>query len=138
VTEIMDFTPEERDIQFRINDDVFQAMPDMPALDAMKFASEGERFQEADVEERLEILRDMFRLILKPDSAERFIERLQSREQPIGAETMFKIIPWLMEQYGLRPTDQPDDSSGGSGDPASGTSSTGSAPALALASPASR
>lgn len=123
MTEIMDFTPTRRTIQFRIDDDVFTANADVPALVLMEFSAHADQFERVGIEERREILKRMFDLVLTPASSETFMARLSSFENPIGAGTMNRVIPWLMEQYGLLPTQPSGSSSAGPDSPESGRSS---------------
>jgi len=76
----------------------------------------------------LKVLGDAFTLILVPESAERFRERLASRDNPF--DLMREVIPALVaitEEYTDRPTPPSSPSSAGSTN--DGTSSTDGAPA---------
>jgi hypothetical protein len=136
MTEIVDFTPqvvesmrdftvEKPRVQFKL-DDVFTGVRDIPAVKAMEFSGHADQLQREDLEmsERIAGFMDILRLLLVPDSAELFISRLNDPLNPIGVPTMLKIVPWLFEQYAQRPTTPDSDSSTGSGNPESGTSST--------------
>lgn len=78
----------------------------------------------------MKILDEVFGLVLVPDSATRFHERLFSRENPfdLGKEVM-PALEWLIEEYTERPTVPSPPSSTGSSDGAS--SSTSGAPDVA-------
>jgi hypothetical protein len=137
MTEIVDFTPqvvesmrdftvEKPRVQFKLDNDVFTGVRDIPAVKAMEFSGHADQLQREDLEmsERIAGFMDILRLLLVPDSAELFISRLNDPLNPIGVPTMLKIVPWLFEQYAQRPTTPDSDSSTGSGNPESGTSST--------------
>jgi hypothetical protein len=136
MTELVDFTPRSDDVydftvakprvQFKLDDDIFVGVRDIPAIKAMEFSGHSDKMQREDVtmEERIALFMDILRLLLEPESADRFIARLSDSTNPIGTSTMLKIVPWLFEKYAARPTTPDSDSSAGSGNPESGTSST--------------
>jgi hypothetical protein len=110
VVEIKDFSFSIEPKRFRINDDIFEATPEMPltiAVTAAKIASSG-ALQKGDMEPVLEF----FDEILLEESAARFRQRMtEDKKQPIGMRHINAIIPWLLEEYGLRPTAPSSDSS---------------------------
>lgn len=124
--EIQDFTSEKPRVQFKLDGDVFTGVRDIPAVRAMEFSGHSDALLRDDIsmDERIAGFMDILRLLLVPESAELFITRLSDPINPIGVKTMLKIVPWLFEQYSLRPTTPDSDSSTGSGNPESGTSST--------------
>lgn len=139
MSEIVDFTPRPADsihdftvvkprVQFKLDNDVFIGVREIPAVKAMEFSSHSEQLkrEDAPMEERIAGFMDILRLLLEPDSAELFISRLTDSINPIGVQTMLKVVPWLFEQYAQVPTTPDSDSSTGSGNPESGISSTAS------------
>ncbi len=125
-SEIHDFTVEKPRVQFKLDGDIFTGVRDIPAVKAMEFSGHADKLHRDNVsmDERVAGFMDILRLLLVPDSAELFISRLSDPINPIGVPTMLKVVPWLFEQYSLRPTTPDSDSSTGSGNPESGTSST--------------
>lgn len=125
-SEVHDFTVEKSRVQFKLDGDIFTGVRDIPAVKAMEFSGHADQLKrdDAPMEERIAGFMDIIRLLLEPDSAELFIARLNDSANPIGIQTMLKVVPWLFEQYSLRPTTPDSDSSTGSGNPESGTSST--------------
>ena len=111
---IMDFTIAYEPIVFRINKDVFTAYDDLPALTLMEFSATASAATESDDEAAQQSLIRQFELVLRPESAALFIERMRDREHPIGLRHIQKVVPWLMEQFGLRPTEASSNSSTGS------------------------
>jgi hypothetical protein len=124
--ELMDFSSPRRSIKFRVDADVFEAAPDIPAELALDYADKAERLAGGDAtyEDQKEILHALFRMVLFPESADRFISRLSDRRNPIGQAKIARITRWLFEEYGLRPTGSDSVSSTGSESLAAGTSST--------------
>jgi hypothetical protein len=123
----MDFSSPRKSLKFRIDEDVFEASPDIAAELALIYADEAEKLTGADATnaQQIEIIHKLFRMVLFPESAERFIERLSDQRRPIGQQKIAKITRWLFEEYGLRPTESDSASSTGSENRDAGTSSTG-------------
>jgi hypothetical protein len=71
-----------------------------------------------------DLLKRALELALMPDSWERFAARLSDKTRPIDDDQMSDVVLWLLEQYGLRPTEPSSPSSDGPASPESGTSST--------------
>lgn len=124
--ELMDFSSPRRSIKFRVDEDVFEAVADIPAELALEYADKTERLTsgESSFENQKEIIHSLFRMVLLPESADRFIARLSDRRNPIGQAKIGRITQWLFEEYGLRPTESDSASSTGSVSLAAGTSST--------------
>lgn len=135
-TEVHDFSSGTPRVQFKLDGEIFTGVRDIPAIKALEFSGHSDKLKRDDIpmSERIALFMDILRLLLEPTSAERFIARLSDTENPIGLSTMLKIVPWLFEQYSLRPTEPDSDSSAGSGNPESGTSSTVSTSGVALTS----
>lgn len=58
-------------------------------------------------------INDFFELTLMPESLERFNALLADPEKIVTVETLGEITAWMVEQYSLRPTQQPEPSSSG-------------------------
>lgn len=135
----MDFSSPRASIKFRVDRDVFEAAPDIAAELALRYADEAEKLTAngATNEQQIEVIHKLFRMVLFPESADRFIARLSDQRYPISNEKIMKIVRWLFEEYGLRPTESDSASSTGSESPAAGTSSTASTSAEASTSDSS-
>jgi hypothetical protein len=134
-SEMQDFSS-YKDVRFRIDHvggeqkgepEYFIGLPELPALMLVEFSGTLADLNEATVKDQPKLFTDIFELILTEESAARFTTRMSSREDPIGINQLNKILPWLMEQYGLRPTTPSSGSSGGSPNPDDGTNSTDTA-----------
>jgi hypothetical protein len=127
--EMKDFTRPKRAIKFKVDDDVFDAVPEIAAGLVVQFAEEAELIDKNDVKpgELIGVMTNLFQYVLPPESSTRLITRLTDPKNPIGLERVLEIIQWLLEQYGLRPTEADSDSSDGVLSPVDGTSSTVSA-----------
>lgn len=113
--EIFDFSTGAKRIKFKIDDDVFEAISDLPALTAMEFGQHANTLDaSSDLDAQAKAIETMFRLVLTKESAEVFIGRLNDVNKPIGARQMNSITMWLMEKYGFRPTVPSEASSDGS------------------------
>lgn len=138
MAEIRDFSKKRKDISFRVDDDIFHAAPGVPADVLMDFAAEFSGLTtQATVDQQLKAFRGMFEVVLLPESLKRFNERMRDRENPIEIDQVEEIISWLMEQYGLRPTEVPSSSPPGQPDLVPGTTSTAITPGVASISAAS-
>lgn len=141
--QIRDFTLRMEPKQFRIDSDVFQAPAILSPVTLAKLAklhaSMALTDTSKDVEKTLRQVGDMFKLLLPGKSGERFVERLMSDTEPIDiTRQALPALYWLMEEYGLRPTEPSSPSSNGSATdstPNDGTSSTaGASPATSTTS----
>lgn len=138
MAEMKDFTKKRDDVTFRIDDDVFHAARGVPAEVLMDFAAQFSGMGlNTPVDEQLKAFRGVFELVLLPESLERFTARMRDRENPIEIDQCEEIITWLMERYGLRPTELPSSSPGGPQSQVTGTISTVSTPGAELISAAS-
>lgn len=139
MSEIKDFSKARKRIQFKIDDDVFEASPAVPAEILMDFAAQFSDLdpENAPVGKQLEAFRGVLELVLLDDSLTRFSERLRDRRNPIDIDQMEEIITWLFEVYGLRPTEPSSGSPSGPSVPVSGMALTGSTPAVVSISAAS-
>jgi hypothetical protein len=155
ITEDMqDFSsPKLKDIQFRIDGDVFYAHPKIGALvlkDVLDMQNElalhglrtaieqavaqGIQPDEDTIKEAARLtelhtakIMNFLDLVLLDESARLFAERMHSATNPIDLEQAFKVYTSLIQTYGGRPT-QPSSPSQ-NGDDGSGTKSTAGAPA---------
>lgn len=131
--EVRDFTLPARTKRFRVDDDVFEAPPILPPVTLIKVTTLHTTLSDAtsDIENRLRKIAEMFRLLLPGQSGQRFAERLMSDTEPIDiTRQALPILHWLLECYGMRPTEPSSASLNGSstgGIPNGGTSSTAGA-----------
>lgn len=126
---MMDFSSEREVIRFRVDADVFEASPTLAAGLALAYGEQVELIGDtASAEQQRDAIHSLFRMILLPESADRFIARLNDVERPIGHEQIGRITQWLFEQYSLRPTESDSASSTGSENRDAGTSLTATTP----------
>ncbi len=107
--EIRDFSMSIDPKKFRVNDDIFEAAPQLP----LSLLSMVPKFKSIamEPEKSRDTLLEFFDEILMDGSAAKFRERVFSKTAPIGMPQMMNIITWLLEEYGLRPTEPSSDSS---------------------------
>lgn len=127
--EIMDFSLPRGNIKFRLENDVFEAVPEIATELALEFVDDAAALEEDKIStrEQLAVIKKLFHMVLLPESAERFVARLRDPANPIGPERFQRVLTFLMERYGLRPTEPDSDSSPGSDVRETGTSSMASA-----------
>lgn len=136
---VKDFSKKRKDIVFRVDDDTFHAARGVPADVLMDFAGEFSNIAtDATVDQQLKAFRSLLEVVLLPESLEQFNARMRDRENPIEIDQVEDIVTWLMEQYGLRPTEVPLSLPDGLPAPGLGTTSTVSTPgevSISAASP---
>lgn len=137
--EIRDFTVKRKRILFRVDDDIFEAHP-LLGLGLLQQLARlirtlGElrgadgSVDEQRVDAQIEAISQVFNALLLPECAPRFISRVKGNTIDIR-EQLIPIIYYLLERYGIRPTQQSSDSSTGSPSETGGTSSeAGASPA---------
>lgn len=111
--EIMDFSFSLEPKRFRVNDDIFECAPILPfnvMAQAAHFQISVKDLRE-DPEKALRPIFDFFEAVMLGDSFTRFRARFEDRARPIGLTHLMKIMPWLIEEYGLVPTQQSSNSS---------------------------
>jgi hypothetical protein len=119
-----DFTRERHRLQFTIDGDIFEAAPALPGKTLTEFAKRFTDVSDANLEDRLDIFAEALNMVLLPDSAALFSKRFEDLARPIELEQASDVIVWLLEAYGLRPTQPSSPSSSGPPNPEPGTSST--------------
>lgn len=126
MAEIKDFSKSRKRLQFRIDNDVFEAVAAIPAQVMIDFAK---TITEADPSkmspaDQVGALSSMLKTVLLPTSLKRFRARMSDVENPIEMDQISDVVTWLFEEYGLRPTTGSVSSSNGVSPPGPGTGST--------------
>lgn len=121
---VKDFTAKRERLLFRIDDDIFEAARDLPGKVLARFAGRFNDVEKDSPQRQIEAISDGLGMVLLPESNALFQKRLEDLENPIGLEQAGSVIEWLLEHYGMRPTEPSSDSSTGLPSPASGTNST--------------
>lgn len=112
----------DKPITFRIGADEYSAPPVIPPLQLAALAEvagklNGDGDGRVPVKELVTAIGDVFAELLHEEAGQRFRERLLSRDKPI--DLMKQAVPcllWLMEVYGMRPTEPSSSSTGGLND----------------------
>jgi hypothetical protein len=124
-----DFSRKRPSLAFTIDDDTFTPAPVLPGDVYAEFVSLYNRTGNVDsYQEQHDLLKAALQLALLPDSWERFAKRLKDKTNPIDDDQMADVVLYLLEAYGLRPTQPSQPSSDGPPSPESGTSSTDAQP----------
>ena len=124
--EIKDFSYDSVTIPFRIGEDVFHAHPDIPLSVVGQISKLTDVRGTLEKENGVNVITDVFAEFLQDASGELFRQRVH--EKKIGVKKITEILPWILEKYGLRPTQPSSDSPSGLGDGETGTSSTDGVP----------
>lgn len=110
--EIKDFSINLAPKKFKINDDIYELIPDIPIGLFKDIIS---NVREVRINEDLEPIFKFFDEVMFEDSAKLFRTRAFDKKKPIGPVTLKLIIEWMLEEYGLRPTNPSDSLLNGSG-----------------------
>ena len=120
-----DFSRQRKRLTFTIDGDTFEAAPALPGDIYAEFVTLYNSTGETDTyQEQHDLLKRALELALLEDSFQRFTARLKDKTKPIDDDQMADVVLWLLEEYGMRPTQPSPDSSDGSANPESGTNST--------------
>lgn len=102
-----DFTGSSEPIAFAVHGEKYTAVDDLP----LGIVGSLTAFGKGDKDDHDRYLRQAlaaFKALLEPESFERFEHAVRGTgpdgRVTIGISRLQKIIPWLTEQYGLRPT----------------------------------
>jgi hypothetical protein len=134
-----DFSKKRKRLDFTIEDDTFEAAPALPGDVFAEFVTLYNSTGDTETyQQQHDLLKQAIELALLPESWERFAARLKDKERPIDDDQMSDVVLWLLEEYGMRPTQPSPDSSDGPASPESGTNSTESTPAEASPSETSQ
>lgn len=130
-TRFKDFSKKREPVEFQIDDDIFTAPSILPVPSMQELAEVANAIKiETDNAKLFQRITEVFDAVLTEASAKRFRQRVTSKEEPIDVEQLVDIMLWLLEEYGLRPTQPSSDSSNGALSVTSGTLSTAGAPAV--------
>lgn len=127
-TTIRDFTEQHERLVFRIDDDVFEAARALPGKVLARFAARFADIENTAPDKAMDAITDALGLVLLPESNALFQKRLDDVANPISLDQAGRVIEWLMERYGQRPTEPSSPSATGSSSPESGMSSTDAPP----------
>ncbi|MDT0387811.1 hypothetical protein [Streptomyces dubilierae] len=120
-----DFSKKRKRLDFTIEDDTFEAAPALPGDVFAEFVTLYNSTGETETyQQQHDLLKQALALALLPESWERFAARLKDKANPIDDDQMSDVVLWLLEEYGMRPTQPSQPSSDGPASPESGTSST--------------
>ena len=129
---IRDFTIKKKRIPFRLDDDVFEAYGVLGVTLLQELVDVASSLSDMVAAKKYDGIFDVFSRILYPEHAQRFRERgLAIGDEAIDVKRqLIPILYYLLEEYGVRPTQPSSSSSGGSPGEIDGTSFTpGSEPA---------
>jgi len=126
-----DFSGTAEPVRFKIDNDVFEAPAVLPIPVMQELVNVADRMKNLGHDSAaLNAIVEVFNVILTDASARRFGERIASKSEPIGIRQVIDIMMWLLEAYGLRPTEPSSDSSTGLPGESDGTPSVAGALAV--------
>lgn len=124
-----DFSRKRTRLTFTVDGEEFEAAPALPGDIYAEFVTRYNGTAATDTyQQQHDLMKSALELVLLPDSYSRFADRLKDRANPIDDDQMADVVLYLLEAYGLRPTQPSQLSSDGPPSPESGTSSTDAQP----------
>jgi hypothetical protein len=131
VVKFKDFSLSPEPVTFKISPDEFLCYPEIPLDVIMEVAALAQ--SDATGMERFKQTLELFEGILEPESYETFRRRCRKGTKedpnpfPVGMRHIRDLLPWVMEVYGLRPTQESSESADGSEDESTSLTATASA-----------
>jgi hypothetical protein len=122
VLEYKDFSRPKRQVKFTVGGYEYEAMSAIPLGLALDMAKVARTFKAVDEDSRLDGLWQFFDAALMGDGGKQIQKQAYDKTDPLDTNQLVSIMNWLLEVYGLRPTEPSSNSSTGSSE--SGTSST--------------
>ena len=139
-----DFEEREDPWPFRVGTQMYEAVPAIGVTTLAELSKMQGAFSvlntkladdALDLGEFVGALQGVFSKILVPDSAQRFNARLVDPVKPVSMKTLVGVIAWLMECYGMRPTQPSAPSSSALADDASTSSTPGQPSTVVVTGP---
>lgn len=125
-----DFSKIRKPVVFTIDEDTFRGVPGVPAVVFVNFMAQAQSLgEDEDPEKYFELNVSLLKEVLDVPSFETFHRRINDRDQPIEVDQVNDVTMWLMDEYGMRPTEAPPSSSDGPSALPSGPNSTVRLPA---------
>jgi|SRR5262245_1191972 len=113
VPRFKDFTISEEPVTFRVAPDTFECVPEVSLDVLMEMADVAEL--KGDPKGQLAKMLGFFAGVMTPESYATFVARTKKgARQPIGMRVIVPVLQWMMEVYGLRPTEPSSESADGS------------------------
>lgn len=112
------------------DEEEFEAYPVMPPvrlqelMGIIRAARSVDTSDESKADRAIKMFEDFFVEVLLDESIDRFRKKLSDRMKGVQLEEAYDIFQWLIERYGLRPTQSSSPSSTGSPSGDDGKSST--------------
>lgn len=126
IVEFKDFSRPPRQVKFKVGQQDYDAMPALPLGMAVDLGLLAKSLATGEIAEKIQVMWELFDGLLQGDGGSRLKTQAYDKQDPLDLTQTMSIIAWLLEVYGLRPTEPSSDSL--SGESPTGTSSTDGAP----------
>lgn len=120
---VKDFSRKRPRIVLTIDGQEYEARAALGLPTLQRIQQVQKRIKDAD-SDKVAVFGEMFSVLLKAESAERFAEKLKDEDDPVDPDQLQGMIAFIMERNGGRPTEESTVSAVGSSDEAFGTPST--------------
>lgn len=122
IVEFKDFSRPSREVKFKIGRQDYDALSALPLGLAIDLGKSAATLTGGELAEKIDTIWELFGGLLQGDGGERLKAQAYDKEDPLDLTQLTGVLFWLLEVYGLRPTEPSSSSSDGSSD--TDTSST--------------
>lgn len=109
--QMKDFTKKKKVVQFAFDGEVYRCYPGLAPeglQDLVRFADD------ITAENAMKSLHGFFDVVMNEENARKIQAKLRDKESPLEIDVATDMMLWILEQFGLRPTQSSPDSSTGS------------------------
>lgn len=115
-----DFTKKRSAVFFNLDGERFDCAPAVPVTSLQELANYA---GEVNSNNAADFLQKFFGLVMDADNQSRIAARMVDKTNPLDMDQALEIMHWLLEAYGMRPTQSSSDISTGSPTDGDGTPS---------------
>lgn len=119
-----DFSKKRVPLFFELDGERFDCSPAVPVASLQEIARMSSTVTAAN---SADMLKEFFGVVMDTDTKARITARMSDKVNPLDLDVAIDIMNWLLEEYGMRPTQPSSDTSNGSPTDGGGTDSTAGA-----------
>jgi hypothetical protein len=119
-----DFSKKRAPLFFELDGERFNCAPAVPVASLQEIARMSSTVTAANASD---MLKEFFGVVMDADTKERIAVRMMDKVNPLDLDVAIDIMNWLLEEYGMRPTQPSSGTSNGSPTDGGGTDSTAGA-----------
>lgn len=120
---VKDFSKRRARVFLELDGERYEARPAIGLPTLQKIQQVQRKFQSPEAD-KLDLFREVFRVLLKTSDVDRFMSKLDDEDEPVDPGQLEGMVAYLMERHAARPTGESSASPNGSTADVSGTPST--------------